>query len=323
MQRSTVMAALGSVFLSLIFAAPVLAQKKGRLPLDQHLAEGPLRVWYRLTGEDAVDLTDVNQNGVPDQPENLAIQMGTAFKLFVNVLKFPNPIKSPRYKGVKYLDFSLRHRTQWDNNNGIAFDELQPGRSIDPRGTKILTVGIATSINPAKNHTPTHEVFHIIQYGATYFKNRWFTEGTARWSEHAVAKDGIGEYRYDPSGPWPQKPGEQQALFGMAFEAEFYLWNPIAFLDDNSGDIPRKSIPPELLAAKYADGTPVLKDLSLNGSAIIRDVLLELGRVDDIAARQLGYNKWTEDNQRSSRNDPYFYQAVMNVVDRRLKKKKK
>ncbi|MFT4554843.1 MAG: hypothetical protein ACI92S_000172 [Planctomycetaceae bacterium] len=60
MQRSTVIAALGSVFLSLIVSVSVLAQKKGRLPLDQHLAEEPLRVWYRLTGEDAVDLTDVN-----------------------------------------------------------------------------------------------------------------------------------------------------------------------------------------------------------------------------------------------------------------------
>jgi hypothetical protein len=320
MRRSTAIAAFGSVFVSLVFVGPVLAQKKGRLPLDQHLAEEPLRVWYRLTGDDAVDLTDVNKNGVPDQPENLAIQMGTAFKLFVDVLDFPNPIKSPRYKGVKYIDFSLRHKDQWQGFNGLAFDELQPGRSIDPRGTRILTVGIATSINPAKNHTPPHEIFHMIQYGATYFKSRWFTEGTARWSEHAVAKDGIGEYRYDPRGPWPQKPGEQQALFEMAFDAEFYLWNPIVYLDDKRGVIPRKSIPAELLAAKYADGTPVLKDLKLNGSAIIREVLLELGRVDDIAAKELGFEKWTEDNQRSAKNDPYIYKGVMNVVERRLKK---
>ena len=47
-----------------------------------------------------------------------------------------------------------------------------------------------------------------------------------------------------------------------------------------------------------------------------RDVLLELGKLDDVAFKELGYADWSEDNQRSSKNNPYIYQAIMDVLRR-------
>jgi len=39
----------------------------------------------------------------------------------------------------------------------------------------------------------------------------------ARWSEHALAKDGLGEVKYSPKGPWPQKLQHQKILVGMKY----------------------------------------------------------------------------------------------------------
>ncbi len=48
----------------------------------------------------------------------------------------------------------------------------------------------------------------------------------------------------------------------------------------------------------------------------MRDVLLELDKFDDIAFKELGYESWSEDNQRSEKNSPYVYQGIMDVLRR-------
>jgi hypothetical protein len=60
-----------------------------------------------------------------------------------------------------------------------------------------------------------------------------------------------------------------------------------------------------------------LKDNQLTGWRLIRDVLAELDQADDVAFRQLGYARWSEENQRSPRNNPFILQAVADVVQRR------
>ncbi len=64
---------------------------------------------------------------------------------------------------------------------------------------------------------------------------------------------------------------------------------------------------------KYSDGSNVLKDTHLKGALFMRDVLLELGKVDDLAYKELSYSKWSEANQKSIANSPYIYQAILNV----------
>jgi len=77
----------------------------------------------------------------------------------------------------------------------------------------------------AKNLSPAHELFHLIQYGATYFKNGWFLERQTRSSEHALGQGGLGDVKYPLRGPWPQPSANLPSLFAIVYDAEFVLWN--------------------------------------------------------------------------------------------------
>lgn len=176
---------------------------------------------------------------------------------------------------------------------------------------------IGRNVAPSRNVTPAHELFHLIQYGATYFKNGWFLEGQARWSEHAMSEGGIGEVQYPPDGPWPQTSTELTELYAMRYDAEYVLWNPIAMQTDPRGVIPESPVVRELATSRYSDGSAVLKDFALTGAKIMRDILIEFGKMDDIAFKELRYEKWTEDNQKSSKNNSYLYQSIMDVLRRR------
>jgi hypothetical protein len=284
-------------------------------PFTTHVAEGPVRVFYTLEGKDAVPDKDGNGNGIPYHVEDVAVQSFAAYELFIKVLDFPDPLKSERYKDVDFIDIVLRHTDAISGMKGLAFDEIQKvGRSIDPPGTTQLTIGIAISVKAPSNPTPAHEIFHLIQYGATYFKNGWFQEGQARWAEHSLRKGGIGEYRYSPKGPWPQTTEARKQLFGMTYDSEYYIWNPLAIKSDRSGVIPRRTIPFVLRKRTYTNGQPVLEDLQLHGYKVMRSILHELGAADDIAARELSYEKWSEANQKSERNNQYVYDAIMKAA---------
>lgn len=308
---------LGNLVFFCINDVLVAQEKEPSAKLIEHFEIGEVRVLYNKEGKDAVTPEDSNKNGVPDQVEDVAKQVFAARQLFCETLGFPDPLVSERYQGVKFIEVKIRDKAVINSGNGLAFDESQRSAlPTDPKGTKAITLTIGNHVVPAKNVTPAHETFHLIQYGATYFKNKWFLEGMTRWSEHGLFKDGLGEVKYDPKGLWPQGHNERQTLFKMSYDAEFVLWNPIAKKDDRSGTIPSIKISQELKALKYTNGSPVLQDLNFVGSNVMRDILVELGTLDDVAFKELGYESWTEVNQTSEKNSPYIYQAVMDVLRR-------
>jgi hypothetical protein len=178
-------------------------------------------------------------------------------------------------------------------------------------------MSIGRHVDARKNITPSHEFFHLIQYGATYFKNPWYLEGLARWSEHGLAPDGVGESKYSARGPFPQRAEHRALLFDMSYDAEFVLWNPIASRADRKGEIPRDRMPVELRLLRYSDGKAVLGDHVLNAAPLMREILVELGRCDDTVFKEQGYKEWSEESQLSPKNDPYIYQAIMDVLRRR------
>ncbi len=305
---------IATCFVLAISTGTANGQKKQLL--DHHYVRGPIRVFYTTEGDSAVPPADADRNGTPDHVEDVAKQIHAAHQLFCTTLKFPDPLKSERYKGVTCIEVGLRHRDQIGGGNGVAFDESQRARSI-PEGKptdRAIVMSIGVHVVPQKNVTPAHELFHLIQYGATYFKNKWFLEGQARWSEHGLGKDGLGDIKYSPRGPWPQKPPHLQQLVKMSYDSEFVLWNPISFKADARGSLTARQLGQELTSVKYSDGTPVIRDFELKGAKLMREVLIEMGKLDDVAFKNLGYEKWTEDNQRSERNNPYVYQAIMDAL---------
>ncbi|MDF1743059.1 MAG: hypothetical protein P1V19_05150 [Gimesia sp.] len=299
----------------ILSASTAFAQKK--TSLKEHYVLSPVRVFYTKEGKDAVSLADVDGSGVPDKVEDIAKQVWAAHHLFCEVLKFPDPLKSERYKGVNCIQVSLR---DLGGGNGLAFDESQRARRI-PEGKptdRTIVMSINCKLNPMKNITPAHETFHLVQYGATYFKNSWFLEGMARWSEHALARGDIGQIKYSQRGPWPQKRIHLQQLVKMKYDAEYVLWNPIAARTDRDGLLSDKLLGKKLTSLRYSDGTPVLRDRTLRGAKIMREIVIELGKLDDVAFEELKYEKWSEKNQRAEENNPYIYKAVMDAFRRQV-----
>lgn len=295
-------------------AQPTLAQQK--TPLTEHFVAGNIRVFYATEGKAAVPEADANANSVPDHVEDVAKQMWLAHQLFCNVLEFPDPLKSERYPDLTCIELRIWDRSEIGGGNGVAFESPQRARSI-PEGKendRALVMSIGKHVDARKNVTPSHELFHLIQYSTTYFKNPWYLEGMARWSEHALGGDGVGEVKYSPRATWPQQPKHLSELFKMSYDAEFVLWNPLAMRADRRGIIPRASVPESLRNLRYSDGSPVLVDYSLNAAPLMRDILHALGNIDDVAFEELGYKEWSEDNQRSAKNSPYIYQAIMDTV---------
>ena len=273
-----------------------------------------VRIWYHTDGVHAVEPADSNANGVPDVIEDIMTQVLAARSMFVEVLGFPDPLKTERFKTASFIDIHLRSKDVL-KMNGVAFDELQRYRKQgDPEGTLSIGFNVATTVRAPANLTPAHEFFHLIQYSTTYFKNRWFLEGTARWSERALGEGDLGLAKIMPV--WPLPSDQRSALFGMAYEASEHLWNPLAKRLDVDGEIPNGLALQRLKNMKYVDGSPVLKDLRLRGWKFVRDVLQELAKMDDIAFSHLGYDRWSEDNQRSPKNDEPMLRAVEAVVGR-------
>lgn len=305
-----VAAAISGVMLG---SAPVEAQLPATPQPVNHLHQvGRIRIFFHTEGKHAVNPADLNQNGVPDQVEDAATQTRAAYLLFVDTLGFSDPFKTERYRNAAFLDISFRHKDLL-RSNGKAYDEVQRfKRAGDPPDTLSLSFSLATSIDASSNLTPAHEFFHIIQNSVTYFKNSWYTEGMARWSERALGLGALGPVRYD--GPWPLPEKMREALFEKSYDASEDFWNVLASRDDPKGEIPESAVSAELKQMTYVDGTKVLRDFRFNGWQLMREVLLELDKADDVAFRELGYDRWSEANQRSSKNNPFILQAVMEAV---------
>lgn len=301
----------------LCVSAMTASAQQEQSPLDRHFVLDPVRVFYTTEGTNAVPLADVDRSGVPDRVEDIAKQVWAAHHLFCEVLKFPDPLGSERYKKVNCIQVSLR---DLGGGNGLAYDASQRARLI-PEGKstdRAIVMAVNCKLNPMKNITPAHETFHLVQYGATYFKNSWFLEGMARWSEHALGPEGLGQIKYAPGGPWPQKLQHQKLLVGMKYDAEYVLWNPIARQTDRNGLLSHAQLGKKLTSLRYSDGTPVLRDAALTGAEIMREIVIELGKMDDVAFKDRNYESWSEKNQRAEENNPYIYKAVMDVLRRHV-----
>lgn len=285
------------------------------LATDRVYQRQDVRIFYEVSGRHAVVDRDINRNRIPDQVEDLMTQVQAARLLFVEVLGFPEPLGTERFRSAKFIDIHLRHHEVL-KMNGVAYDELQRfNKAGDPADTRSLCFNVATSVMASTNLTPAHEFFHLIQYSTTYFKNRWFLEGTARWSERALGAGHLGPTRILSSWPLPEE--KVASITAMAYDAAEHFWNPLAQQNDDRGQIPDSPKLQQILSLTYTDGSPVLKDLQLRGAALIRDILIELDRVDDVAFREQKYDRWSEANQRSSQNNAYLFAAIEEVVSRR------
>lgn len=300
----------------LMSATGAAAEPSSAKPGFSHTYQrGKIRIFYDLSGPDAVDPADVDQSGTPDQVEDIFKQIWAAYTLFVETLGFPDPFRTARFGSAVFLDIHLLGKARL-HGNGVAFDELQTfRRPSDPPATKSLCFNVSTAVKAHRNLTPAHELFHLIQYGASYFKNAWYSEGMARWSESALGLGGIGKVSQEK--PWSLSAERQAVLFDMSYQAAVEFWNPLALAVDPVGQIPAERVNPCLRRLTYSTGAKVLADLRLHGWEFMRDLLGELGKADRAAWEELRYDRWSEKNQNAPENSRFIYQAVRDVLRNR------
>lgn len=296
---------IGALVLNLAAAAQAAGDwNRRKTKLDRFHRAEEFRVFYTLSGvRDALppnSRRDADGDGTPDFVQDVAAQLVAARRVFTEVLGLRHPFQSPRYGGKpKVVNVNLM---DFDEGNGTTYDELSwSRRGDDSEEVHSLAVDLSRKLK-ADNVTMAHEVFHLFQNGYTMFKNRWYTEGTARWSESAIDRDGY------PAGQAPQTEAERAELFQKAYNAVEF-WNRVCLDADPEG----APIPEELRALRYlGSGKPIITAEKVHGAAYMKALLERLGEADRAMSRDKGREpyRWTEDEQRDPANDESIWKAV-------------
>jgi hypothetical protein len=279
--------------------------------LDRMFERDEFRVFYTLKGVNALpDLTDHNLNGIPDRVEDVATQLVAAREIYSGVMGMTPPLQSPRYAKATAINVFL---VSMGAGGGAADEVINYSASGNDEGRCVLRINLHNG-NPSTNVSPAHELFHLYQWGSSMFKQTWFMEGTARWSEHALL-----------AAPAPEQPlPKDEAALKRDFLAQVYaagpVWNRLAVLLDPAG---RLNLPPSLLALTYLDGRKVAQDDELHGAAFMKALFLEMGNASLSIARREGWQayRWQEADQRNTAFDKDILHAILVVARRQIKER--
>jgi hypothetical protein len=168
-----------------IYAAVTCGTSTSTLPtLNSVYKSGEFRIFYSSNPSNAdyiPNQTDLNNNGIPDYVENVAIQANATTEALTS-LRFVHPLNSERYAGAaKFIDIHLTALT----GNGVAYEN--PSIFINKptkEGKCALNIYIRNNIESFTGDywvTGTHEIFHLYQYDYNQFKGGGYLEGMAKW----------------------------------------------------------------------------------------------------------------------------------------------
>lgn len=265
-------------------------------------------VIYVIYEENVIkDNADLNSNDVPDYVEDMATQVNAAREVFKDVFDFPDPLESERFKNVTSIEVDIEDKEIMERN-GQAFSGVRKNSKHDP-DERSLHIKVANTVNPQTNATPEHEYFHLIQYGATYFRNGWFLEGMARWSEDSVSK--INQY---PSGSNVSDKLKNKGAMNQIFQEKYTtaktLWFPLAIKMKDKVRIPENI----MKKYRYVDGTPVFHDDVIYGANVMLAVIREMKSKEEVAAENFGgMAEWRKNGQRDEQNNEIIMDCVRNV----------
>lgn len=262
-------------------------------------------IFYDLSGDNALaDLTDLNNNDIPDIIEDTMLQLIT-MRDVLEALEFTHPFDQHRYEraGVERIYVGMRSL----NGNGVAFDP--PHRDVTHEAKPcVLLIGLSHELKTG-NLTPAHELFHLYQYGYTVFKNSWYLEGLARWSEGL-----LGERNY-PVGLIPNKPEDEEALFSQSYNA-ISFW--MAFLAAVSpSTLGERSYSDELLSRSYVNGEQVINDeATTHGATAVIGVLEYFDNLDSqlslVESRE--FKSWSNADRSDAANNVSMFNAIRHLM---------
>ncbi len=162
------------------------------------------RIFYTLSGEDAVQIQDKNGNALPDYVEELGLALERSWDIEIFELGFSPPPSDFEIGGddrydiyLEDLDLSIAGYTS--NGGGEYFVGDNPETSvieeyasasyigIDNDFVEVLEEGLSISPLDFMRSTAAHEFNHAIQFGYDSSEPlNWFWESTATWVETIV-----------------------------------------------------------------------------------------------------------------------------------------
>ncbi len=278
--------------------------------------QGIVYVIYETEGDTAVkNNADVNANGVPDVVEDIATQLNATRELFHDVFKYPDPFDSERFKNVHSIEVDIDAKSNM-KVNGLAYSGVRKQSKHDPK-ERALRVKLANTVDPRKNSTPAHEYFHLIQYGATYFRNGWFLEGMARWSQDSVSKQKKYPDGKDMSWRLTNKLTESQ-IFQGKYNVAGILWYPLAVSMKDKAKVPKRL----MKKYKYVDGSDVFHDDIVYGANVMREVMNLMKTKEAEAAEAFGgAQKWNKSGHRAAQNNKIILDCVKEIYETHAAKK--
>lgn len=130
-------------------------------------------IYYSLQGKDALRYPqDSTGDGVPDVIKDIGRQLQAAQYLYTSRLGLRSPLRQKIYAQARQINLYL---LALPKGHGLAFDRVAAETMSDgtalPCGLKIV---LNAGLQPARNVTPAHELFHLYQYGYAVFKQRWY-----------------------------------------------------------------------------------------------------------------------------------------------------
>ncbi len=276
--------------------------------LDKLYQVEEFRLFYTTEGKHALPekhQTDKNKNNTPDYIEDIAAQLVTAKYIYLNVLELKHPFEGNRYKGrVKYFDVNILGEFRVNGSAGSRV--VRYNHPIDPDGGfPALTITIKNTID-VTNLTPAHELFHEFQYGYTLFKNSWYLEGMARFSQYLFKSE------VPPTTNFPSTKKERDRLLQQSYDACSFWQMMFASIQDRR----EFKVPEKIKQRKYITvNKRIFEGGSFNAVHAFKLFLEEYDKVDDEVSRKARLNPiiWDDRIQKAKRNNIYLWPATLRV----------
>lgn len=161
------------------------------------------QIHYTTTGDDAVDLTDDNHNGVPDYIETMGTELENVWTTELSTMGWLQPPSDQSADGDPDYDVYVEDMTYYGYADPEALADQGTASGDNENSPAVTEHNAAYSYLALENDytgfpntpvynirvTAAHEFNHAIQFGYDVWEETWLMEATATWMEDEVYDD--------------------------------------------------------------------------------------------------------------------------------------
>jgi hypothetical protein len=170
------------------------------------------QIHYTTTGDDAVDLSDDNQNGVPDYVETMGAELENVWTTELSTMGWLQPPSDQSVDGSADYDVYVEDMQYYGYAVPEGYARQGTGIGDNENSPAVIEINAAYSYLALENDydgfpntpvynirvTAAHEFNHAIQFGYDVWEESWLMEETAVWMEDEVYDDVNDNLQYLP-----------------------------------------------------------------------------------------------------------------------------